>query len=129
MPEVAALPGASPSPMVTPPSGPSPIAPPAQPGLVAAARAKMQTGAQAFIEALAILKDVSTDEGKAIVDVLRIIGKVIPDVAEGLPQTAMQGMSAGMPAAGAAPRLPGMPPSPRPATMGSGPRLMPSMQR
>lgn len=115
--------------MVTPPTGPSPITPPAQPGLTAAARAKMQVGAQAFIEALALLKDVSTDEAKACVDVLRIVGKVLPDVAEGLPQTAMQGMQAGMPATAGAPRLSGMPPPPRPATMGSGPRLMPSMQR
>lgn len=115
--------------MVTPPTGPSPIKPPAQPGLNAAARAKMSLGAQSLIEALGILKDVSTDEGKAIIDALRILGKVIPDAAEGLSQSAMMGMQGAAPPVQAAPKpggMPGMPPAPRPAMMQS--RPMPNMR-
>jgi hypothetical protein len=115
--------------MVTPPTGPSPVAAPQQGGIIAGARAKMALATQALIEALGMLKanDLASPEGKAILSSLKGLSSVIPDAAEGLSQSAMMGMQGAAPPVQAAPKMTGMPPAPRPSIV-SGPRAMPSMR-
>lgn len=115
-PELSASPGA-PSPMATPPTGPSPMAMPAQEGLKAQARVELARAAEALIKALSILKaELGSEEGKATVSALKAIQNVIPDVAEGLSQSALQNSMASVPGVKPAPQqgMPGMPPAPRP---------------
>ncbi len=116
--------GAPSPPQVTPPGGPSPMGGGPQEGLKAQARVKLSQAGKLLVDALAVLKgDLGSDEGKAIVDMLRIAAKVTPEIGEGMGQSELASMLAG-----AAPVRPGQAPpgmlgipAPRPAVMAGPP--------
>lgn len=126
MPEAGPLSQAPPpAPVVTPPTGPSAASPPGQAGLKAQARVKMTQGTKMLIEALAILKEVSSDEGKALIAALKVLGPVVPDVAEGLGQSEIASMMSGAQAVRPAGPPGTMLGTPRPSpTVMAGPRQM-----
>src|SRR5882724_5016915 len=78
----------------TPPVGPSPAVPPAQEGLRAQARVKLGQAVSILVDALGLLKEASSDEGRAIVQALKTLGPVTPDVAEGLGRAEIQSLLA-----------------------------------
>ena len=79
-------------------------------------------------EALGVLKEVKSEEGKAVVRALQTLGPVTPDVAEGIGQAEIASLIAGL--QGVRPGMGGGPPptmlgtpTPRPAVM-AGPPMM-----
>lgn len=81
MPPQPGLPG----PPMTTPLAPTPGA-----GMEAQARIKISEGVKAIIAALAILKDVRSEEAKACLTALKALEKVAPDVEDGVSQSQAQ---------------------------------------
>ena|SRR5512147_2197587 len=108
----------------TPPVGPSPAVAPPQEGLLAQRRVKISEAVKLLVDALGIGKEVSSEEGKAILVALKALGPVTPDVSEGLGRSQLQSLLAQAqpvrPGPGAAPTMMGTP-RPMPQIIG-GPR-------
>ncbi len=90
-------PGASP-PVLSPPGGPSAATPQPQEGLKAQARIQMSNGAKQIISALAMLKEVGSEESRACLAALKALAPVLPDIGEGLSQSEAASQMAGAPA-------------------------------
>lgn len=65
---------------------------PGQGGLEAQAQIKVNLAVRSLIEALGIMKNVQGDTGKAIVDALRGLSKVTPEISETIGQSEIMGM-------------------------------------
>jgi hypothetical protein len=108
---------------MTPPGGPSPASAPPQEGLRAQARVKLGEAAKLLIDALGLLKEVGSDEGKAALTALKALGPVTPDVQEGLGRSELASLLAA-----SAPVRPGMgKPMGAPPTMLGTPRPQPAV--
>src|SRR5262245_40963144 len=75
------------------------------------ARVELSNAVRSLIKALGILRDVQSDESKAILKALDNLAKVTPDVDEGVSQSEIKAMLAGAetakpPGAGSAPGMP-----------------------
>jgi hypothetical protein len=97
-------------------------------GSKAQARVQLGRAVQSLIDSLKILREVQSDEAKAILKALDALAKVTPDVDEGVSQSEVKAMLAGaetaMPGRGGAGSAPGMqgpigPAGPRPMPMGA----------
>ena len=60
---------------------------PPQEGLRAQARVKMSQGVKFLIDALGMLKEVGSEEGRALVSALKTLAPVVPDITEGVGQS------------------------------------------
>ena len=109
------MPGGAPTGGASPPTGPSPAVAPPQEGLLAQRRVKVSEAVKLLVDALGMGKEVSSDEGKAILAALKALGPVTPDVSEGLGRSELMSLLAQ-----AQPVRPGQPP-----TMMGTPRPMP----
>lgn len=122
-------------PVVTPPTGPSPTTAPAQEGLRSQARVKLSEAGKLLIEALSVLKEIGSEEGKATLAALKALAPVMPDVEEGLGHSEIQSMLAGAQSVRPAPGGPsstmlGTPrPQPRFGLMGAGAGASPPQGR
>lgn len=61
-------------------------------------RVKMNQGAKMLIDALALGKEVGTEEARACLTCLKALAPVLPDIGEGLGQSEVASMMAGAPA-------------------------------
>jgi len=107
----------------TPPLGPSAVAPHPQEGLRAQSRIKIGNAAKMLTDTLGTLKgDLNSEEGKAVLNALKALAPVVPEVAEGMGQTEIQSMLAQAqpvkPGPGQAPATMLGTPSPRPSPLG-----------
>jgi hypothetical protein len=87
------------APTVTPPAGPSAPGPAAQEGLRAQARVKLSQAVRLLSEALGVLKEVGSDEGRAILSALKALSSVTPEVSQGLGESELAAMASGVQAA------------------------------
>ena len=95
---------------------------PPQAGLEAQALIKVNLAVRSLIEALGILKDVRGETAKAVVDALRGLSKVTPEISESIGQSEIAGMM------GNAQAVTQPNPQMRPTMMGTG-RPSPMMMR
>ena len=100
---------------------------PQQAGLEANAMVKVNIAVKSLIDALGQIKDVGSDMGKGIVDALRVLSKVVPEVSESLSQSEVASMMGG--ATAIKPQGQGMQPQGQPPTMLGTARPMPLPMR
>ena len=91
------FPGTSPAGAATPATGPSALTPGPQPGIESQALLKVRQAAMLLAEATGMLKArMGTDLGKAVLGALRQLAPHTPGVEEGLGQSELQSMLAGV---------------------------------
>jgi hypothetical protein len=118
LPPLAAPGGPPAAPPVAPPLGASPAQAPPQAGVRAQARVKVSLAVKQLVDALGLLREAGSDEARAILQALKVLGPITPEVDEGVSQSEIRALVSGRLPVGPGPATPlGTPrPVPRPIT-------------
>jgi len=87
----------APAPAATPAAGPSPLTPGPQAGLDAQAMIKVRQAVMLLADAVGVLKGkLQSDLGKGVLSALKLLAPLTPGVEEGLGQSELSSMLAGL---------------------------------